>query len=460
MFCALRIPTKAAKWKARLENLLRVMKITGIEFDEGPILEGNNVVERGSFGPYTQSERLDIYHRHVKELIEKKAAYYCFCTQERLDEVRKEQVALKKPPMYDRHCRNLSAEEIEQKLAESSRKVVRQAIPLEGKTIVKDLIYGEISFNNEILDDQVLLKSDGFPTYHLAVVVDDHHMQISHVIRGEDWINSTPKHVLLYEAFGWEATQFAHLPNILNENKTKLSKRQGDVSVEDFLKKGYLPEALVNFVALLGWNPKTEQEFFTMSELITQFDLAKVNKAGAVFDIRKLDWVNGHYLRNKPNEELVELSKTFWKEEGIDVSKFDDKYLSAILDLEKERLKKLSEIPERTKYFFVEPEYDASLLVWKKSTPEDAKEKLSQLKEFFSTIEEDKLASVSLLEEAIKQFIAEHDFDNGSVLWPLRTALTGEEKSPSPFEVAAVLYLGWGRKGLISRLDRAVNKLA
>ncbi len=443
-----------------LENLLNAMKTTGIEFDEGPQMEGNSVIERGDFGPYTQSKRLELYQRHAKELIEKKFAYYCFCTQERLDEVRKEQTALKKPPMYDRHCRNLGAEEIEKKLAESSHKVVRQAIPLEGKTIVKDLIYGEITFNNEVLDDQVILKSDGFPTYHLAVVVDDHYMQISHVIRGEDWINSTPKHVLLYQSFGWQATEFAHLPNILNENKTKLSKRQGDVSVEDFLKKGYLPQALVNFVALLGWNPKTEQEFFSMKELIEQFDLAKVNKAGAVFDIRKLDWVNGHYLRNKPTEELVSLSKPFWAEAGIDVSKFDNRYLGAVIDLEKERLKKLSELPESTKYFFVEPDYDPKILIWKKSDAADAKEKLTLLQDFFAKADEDVLSSIPKVEEGIKQFISEHNFENGPVLWPLRTALTGLEKSPSPFEVAATLYLGWGREGIISRLKQAVNKLS
>ncbi len=449
---------QAREVEGALENLLSVMKTAGIEFDEGPNLEGSSVIERGQHGPYTQSKRLDIYKRHIDQLIEKKAAYYCFCTQERLDEVRKEQVALKKPPMYDRHCRNLSAEEIEQQLATAVTKVVRQAIPSEGKTVVKDLIYGDITFSNEVLDDQVLLKSDGFPTYHLAVVVDDHHMAITHVVRGEDWINSTPKHVLLYQAFGWEPTEFAHLPNILNENKTKLSKRQGDVSVEDFFQKGYLPEALINFVALLGWNPKTEQEFFTMQELIAQFDLAKVNKAGAVFDVRKLEWVNSHYLRQKSDQELVELCKPYWQEAGIAIADFKDEYLSAVVALDKERLKKISDIPENTKYFFSEPDYDAAMLVWKKSDAADAKDKLTKLKELFSSLPEEKFTAGSL-EEELKKFIEHNNSDNGSVLWPLRVALTGQEKSPGPFEVTATLYLGWGREGIISRLDTAINKL-
>lgn len=449
------------KVEGALESLLSVMETTGIEFDEGPKLEGNHIIEQGGFGPYTQSERLALYQRHAKELIAKGAAYYCFCTPERLDEVRKEQVALKKPPMYDRHCRNLSEEEIAKQLAESKHKVIRQAIPTEGKTIVKDLIYGEITFNNEVLDDQVLLKSDGFPTYHLAVVVDDHYMQISHVIRGEDWINSTPKHVLLYQAFGWQPTQFAHLPNILNENKTKLSKRQGDVSVEDFLKKGYLPEALVNFVALLGWNPKTEQEFFTMQELIQKFDLEKVNKAGAVFDVRKLDWMNNHYIRKQQGERLLTLSRPYIEVHGDDVfSKFPAVFIAAVLNVEKERINNLEQLSDPAlEFWFKEPQYDSQLLVWRKSDAADAKNKLNLLKDFFQSLDE-RLLTLGGVEESLKKFIADRNFDNGSVLWPLRVALTGLEKSPSPFEVASTLAIGWGKEGILKRLETAVNKLS
>ena len=231
-----------------VENLLRVMKHMGIEFDEGYYLDENNhVQERGDKGPYLQSKRLDLYQKYAEELIEKGSAYYCFCSEERLDEVRKEQMALKKPPMYDRLCRSLTKDQAAAKLEEfkaaGKRPVVRQAIPLEGSTTIHDLIYGEIAYEHKTLDDQVILKSDGFPTYHLAVVVDDHSMEVSHVIRGEEWIPSTPKHILLYQSFGWQAPQFAHLPLILNPDKSKLSKRQGDVAVEDFLKKGYLKDA-------------------------------------------------------------------------------------------------------------------------------------------------------------------------------------------------------------------------
>ena len=312
-----------------MENLLRVMHAMGVEFDEGYYLgDGGHIAERGEKGPYLQSKRLDLYKKHAEQLIENGHAYYCFCDETRIDELRKEQIALKKPPMYDRHCRNLSAEQIVAKQNELSANgkspVVRQAIPLEGQTIVPDLIYGDVTYDHTVLDDQVLLKSDGFPTYHLAVVVDDHLMEISHVIRGEEWIPSTPKHILLYQAFGWEPTKFAHLPLILNPDRSKLSKRQGDVSVEDFQNKGYLKEALLNFVAFLGWNPKTEQEIFSLNELIEQFDLSKVNNSGAVLDVNKLDWINGLYIRKLGVGELSDLLMPYWEGAGL-LSKRDEK---------------------------------------------------------------------------------------------------------------------------------------
>jgi glutamyl-tRNA synthetase len=451
------------KVEGALENLLKVMKSMGVEFDEGFYVKDDNTVgERGEFGPYLQSQRLDKYNQHAQELIKNKKAYYCFCSEQRLEDLRKEQVALKKPPMYDRHCRNLSDEEIEKKLNEfktaGKNPVIRFAIPLEGQTVIHDLVYGEITYDNKILDDQVIIKSDGFPTYHLAVVVDDHYMEISHVIRGEEWIPSTPKHLLIYEALGWQPTQFAHLPLIVNPDKTKLSKRQGDVSVEDFIQKGYLKEALINFVAFLGWNPKTEQELFTMEELIEQFDVDKINKASAVFDINKLDWLNSLYIRNMEIGELTKDLIPYWKQAGADTNKFPEKYLQAIALLERERLKKLSEIGERTHYFFAVPEYEPSLLVWKKSDATDAKAKLGMLMNVFEGLNESRLTKEDL-EEIIKNFIAEHNFDNGSVLWPLRVALTGMEKSPGPFEVAATLAVEMGKTEIINRLKIAAEKL-
>jgi glutamyl-tRNA synthetase len=453
---------QAREVEGALENLLRVMHTMGIEFDEGFYLDGDHPNQRGDFGPYLQSERLPQYQKTAQQLVEQGSAYYCFCSEQRLEDLRKEQVALKKPPMYDRHCRILAKEEVAKQLEEfkstGKNPVIRQAIPVEGKTIVPDLIYGDITFDHSVIDDQVLLKSDGFPTYHLAVVVDDHAMKISHVIRGEEWINSTPKHILLYQSLQWTAPAFAHLPLILNPDKSKLSKRQGDVSVEDFLAKGYLPEALLNFVAFLGWNPKTEQELFSLKELIEQFDLSKVNKAGAIFDLNKLDWMNGLYLRQLNDKQLAELLKPHWQNAGVTVANFKDEYLTAIAGLEKERLKKLSEIGERTAYFFSAPDCDANLLVWKKSTAEDAKAKLQGVHDLLSSFSESDFARENL-EAKLKDFIAQNGGGNGSVLWPLRVALTGQEKSPGPFEVAATIALGLGKDEILKRLQNAIAKL-
>ncbi len=444
------------------EHLLKVIKTMGIEFDEGFYLTPDGQVsERGEHGPYLQSKRLELYTKYAKQLVDEKKAYYCFCTEERLAELRVEQTALKKPPMYDRHCLKLTESEIQSKLedfkANGGNCVIRFFIP-EGKTEVKDLIYGTIQYENKVLDDQVILKSDGFPTYHLAVVVDDHAMEITHVIRGEEWISSTPKHILLYQALGWEPTEFGHAPLILNPDKSKLSKRQGDVTVEDYLKKGYFPEALTNFVAFLGWNPKTEQEIFSLQELTEQFDLTKVNKSGAVFDIHKLDWISSQYIRKVPTSDLAEKLLPYWKEGGIDTEKYSKDYFIGITKLEQERLKKLSEIGERTHYFFVEPEYEAGLLTWKKSTPEDANEKLQKLLILLNSLGESAWTKEGL-EKAIQDFIQENSFDVGSVLWPLRVALTGMQASPGPFEVASTLALGLGTGAVLKRIEKAIAQL-
>ncbi len=448
-----------------LENMLKVFSQMGINFDEGPYLENGHIKQKGEFGPYIQSERKHqgLYQKYANELLTNKKAYYCFCTPERLEEMRKEQTALKKPPMYDRHCRHLPEAEIQLKLQEirqaGKEPVIRFAMPLTGQTVIHDLIYGDITYENKILDDQVILKSDGFPTYHLAVVVDDHHMQISHVIRGEEWIPSTPKHLLIYEALGWKPTQFAHLPLIVNADKSKLSKRQGDVAVEDYINKGYLPEALINFIVLLGWNPKTEQELFSIQELVEQFDLAKINKSGAVFDLVKLDWISSQYLRRLTGQDLAQKLKPFWQQAGVDVSKFSDAYLEAIAELEKDRLKKLSEIGERTQFFFALPEYEAELLVWKKANAPDAKNKLLALWELFKQMDEKLLPTPANVQTALETFITQNNFDKGSVLWPLRVALTGKEKSPPPFDVASVLSLGLGKTEVLNRIQTAINKL-
>lgn len=461
------------KVEGALENLLKVMRTMGVEFDEGPYVDINgSIQEKGEYGPYLQSERLQKYQKHAYELIEAGKAYFCFCTEDRLAEMRKEQVALKKPPMYDRLCRTLTVEVIETKKSEFKQQgkspVVRFAMPLEGSTTIHDLVYGDITYEHKVLDDQVILKSDGFPTYHLAVVVDDHYMEITHVIRGDDWIPSTPKHILIYQALGWEPTLFAHLPLIVNPDKTKLSKRQGDVSVEDFLKHGYLPEALLNFVAFLGWNPKSEQEFFSFQELVEQFDLAKVNRSGAVFDDSKLDWINSHYIRQKSAKELVQLLIPYWQEANLLTATDGNitlqqlttvtntiEYLEAIAGLEQERLKKLSEIAERTAYFFTEPTFNFELLSWKKSTLADAKEKLNAIAALLEKQELTTLSNKENLEALLLAFIKENSYDTGSVLWPLRVALTGQAASPGPFEVGSTLALGLGKEALIQRIKKA-----
>ncbi|HMQ02203.1 MAG TPA: glutamate--tRNA ligase [Candidatus Doudnabacteria bacterium] len=453
---------QARKTEGAIENMLAVLQKMGIEFDEGVRVVNGKLTEVGEFGPYTQSNRLDLYHSYVQKLITEKKAYYCFCSTERLDELRKEQTALKQPPMYDRHCRKLTEEEALAQLAKfetaGKKPVVRQVIPEEGQTVIQDLVYGDISYEHALLDDQVLLKSDGFPTYHLAVVVDDHSMKISHVIRGEEWIPSTPKHILLYQAFGWEVPLFAHLPLILNPDKTKLSKRQGDVAVEDYLKKGYLPEALQNFVALLGWNPKTEQEIFSQEDLITQFDLAKVNKAGAVFDTAKLDWMNGMYIRSLPGEKLVKLLSPYFEAQGINLNDYPEEFLLTVVSIEKERLKYLAQITENTDFYFNQPKYDEELLVWKKADRADAKHKLGLVKEFFRNLPNEDF-EIETLEAKLKIWIEEQDFEVGNVLWPLRVALSGLAKSASPFELAACLHKNGGKDNVLDRIQIAIEKL-
>jgi len=282
-----------------VENLLSVFDWLGLTFDEGPHAGGE-------FGPYVQSERLDLYRRHVEILARTGHVYPCFCTTQTLEEIRANQAAQNRIPMYDRRCRRLDKGEAEKRIVAGEPHVWRMAVPERRDVLVRDLIRGEVRFESAALDDQVLLKSDGFPTYHLANVVDDHLMQISHVIRGEEWLPSTPKHVLLYEFFGWEAPQFAHLPLLLNPDRSKMSKRSGDVAVEDYRKKGILPEVLINFVALLGWHPSDDREIFSLSELVREFSLERVGKAGAVFDQTKLLWMNAEYIKAQSDEALFE----------------------------------------------------------------------------------------------------------------------------------------------------------
>ncbi len=442
-------------------NILKSLHWAGFEPDEGVKLEcitdsGDCVVtQEGKDGPYIQSERLEIYKKYAQELVDAGHAYYCFCAPERLSELREKQQAKKLPTGYDGHCASIDPKEAEKRAKAGEKCVIRMKMPKTGETIFRDNIRGEVSFKNELIDDQVIMKSDGYPTYHFAVVVDDHLMGITHIIRGEEWISSVPKHIQLYKYFGWDVPEMAHLPLLLNPDKSKLSKRQGDVAAEDYQKKGYLPEAMINFVALLGWNPGTEKEMFTLAELIEEFDLSRVGKAGAVFNIEKLDWFNKQYIKKLSDEELAERSRPWFDESGITtMENFTEELLKKAIVLERERVTVLSELPDAVKFVFRTPDYPADLLVWKKSSKNEVKNVLPGLAELMNTISVHDW-NREKLEEKIVEWIKEKEYSTGSVLWPLRVALSGQEKSPGPFEIAEVL----GKDETLARISSAADRV-
>jgi glutamyl-tRNA synthetase len=409
-----------------VQNMIESLKWAGIEFDEGPGKDGG-------CGPYVQSERLHLYAQYAQQLIAQGNAYYCFCSSERLDAMRAEQVAQKLPPAYDKRCRNLTPQEIADNKAVHPHAVIRMKVPLEGEMTFNDLIRGPVTFSYKNVDDQVLMKSDGFPTYHLAVVVDDHCMNISHVIRGEEWLSSTPKHILLYQYFGWHAPQFAHLSLLLNSDRSKLSKRQGDVAVEDYRNKGYLPEALVNFVAFLGWNPGDTREIFSMHELINDFSLAGVSKAGAIFNIEKLDWLNGQYIQKMTGAQLLTRVKPLLEEQGLATR--DDAYLAAALELLKERVTVLPDFLSNGAYFFTAPaSYDEKIVAkaWK---PETAL-LIKALVNLFAALP---VFDAGTIETALREYATQHSLGMGAIIQPLRLALSGVGQGPAVYQIAALL---------------------
>ncbi len=417
-------------------NLKKMLKFFGLKWD------GKVVV---------QSKRLSIYKQHAEKLVAEKKAYYCFCTKERLEELRKTQQAQGLPPGYDGFCDGLSEAEIKNKIEQGQTPVIRFRIPKTGQTEFNDIVRGRVVFDNKLLDDPIILKSDGFPTYHLANVIDDQEMKISHVIRGEEWLPSAPKHLLIYQALDFAIPEFAHLPLLLNPDRSKLSKRQGDVAVEDYLKNGYLPETLLNFILLLGWNPKTEKEIFTFKEMLHAFDLKNINKSGAVFDLKKLDWLNGVYIRHKSIKDLAKLCRPYFSRAGI---RANLKILEKVVATEKDRIKKLSEIVDSTAFFFAEPKYQSELLIWKKSKPRDIKKNLICLREKIETLPKSAF-NQKKLEEEIMALLNETGIGTGDMLWPMRVALSGRQASPGPFEIAAVL----GKKKTIKRLNFAISLL-
>lgn len=424
-----------------VENLEEMLKFFGLDWDEGPVF---------------QSKRTEIYMKYAKQLILKESAYLCFCTPERLERMRHEQEAKKMPPKYDRHCLALSKEEIADLVAKGTPYVVRQRIP-EKELTFTDLIRGEVTFNGKDVDDQVLIKSDGFPTYHLANVVDDHEMEITHVIRGEEWLPSTPKHIWLYEALGWKHPEFAHLPLLLNADRSKLSKRQGDVAAEDYLKKGYLKEAIINFIAFLGWNPGTEEEIFSMDELIDRFSLDRVQKGGAVFNIEKLDWLNGQYLRLKSPEELGELilpylQKESWYRDQLVIQLSPEQKKNFVIAVQP-RMKTLQDAALMLKPFLLDEfEYRMDLFLNEKMKVDKAMAVMA-LENSIPALEAlDDYSSEESIKTSLVAVIEKLGLKNGQILWPLRVALSNEEFSPGVFEMAHVL----GKTTTLKRLKAAL----
>jgi len=421
------------------QRTLQLFKDFGLNYDEGPDVGG-------PYAPYTQTERLGIYQKHIKELIEKGHAYYCFCTQERLDEVRTRQKVENKIPRYDQHCLNLSPEDIQKNLYNHLPYVIRMKIPQNQTVEFNDLIRGKIKFNTADLDDQVLIKSDGIPTYHFAVVVDDHLMNISHIIRAEEWISSTPKHILLYQYFGWEIPQIAHLTVLLDPTHSgKMSKRHGSVFAQQFLDDGYLPDALLNFLMLLGWNPGDEREIFTLDEFVKEFSIEHLHKKSAIFDRKKLDYFNGLYIRNLTNNQLLPYYKKF-------LPKATDSQINALIPVLKERIVKFSDLTTSLKFMFEDPDYSVDLLLKKGTDPSFAKTMLLETKNFLSTAKEFEFLKI---QESLLSLIKNNNWNTGEYFMVLRVAICANQFTPPVVEMLPIL----GRESVVKKLNIALSKL-
>ncbi len=422
-----------------VENLVSSLEVMGITYDEGP-------EKGGEYGPYFQSQRLDIYRKYIDELIEKGHAYYCFCTKETLDEMRAEAQKEKNFFKYDRRCHRLTKEEIQAKLDAGEPYVVRLKMPDERIFTFNDLVRGEVSIDVKQVDDQVILKSDGFPTYHLAAVVDDHLMKISHVFRGEEWLSSTPKHIFLYECFGWTPPQWVHLPLILNKDKSKLSKRKNDVAVETYLEKGYNKEALINFIALLGWHPAEDRELFTMDEIIKEFSIERVNKAGAVFDLTKLEWMSRMYFRSSNLQSVADYAKTQFEKAGIDISD-NDKYLR-VIDKAREYITTIDQIIEHSEMY-----YSLGELEEKDAEMLDNEESQTVLKFMAKAYDSENVLSPDELNDITKESIKEVGIKGKKFYFPLRLALIGKGHGP---DMPAIYHI-LGKEEFINRIKKAIK---
>ncbi len=442
-----------------VENMLKTLHWAGISPEEGVMLQDGIVTEHGSKGPYTQSKRLDIYRKHVDQLLETGHAYYAFDTVEEIDAMRtRMQQAGNPAPRYDssvrmemRNSLSLPAADTQARLAAGEPYAIRMKVDSARVITFQDDIRGKVEFQGAVVDDQVLLKSDGFPTYHLAHVVDDHLMDIDIVIRGEEWLSSLPKHLLLFEAFGWHAPRYAHVPLLLNQDRSKLSKRQGDVAVEEYIAKGYLPEAVLNFLAMLGWNAGTTQELFSLNELIEQFSLERVQKAGAVFDVEKLDWLQGQWMRRFPLEEFAQRILPIVAAEFPAAA--EDDHFEQKAALIQERITFFPEAPSMLGYFYADPTVEKELLAnpKQKVTPEMLPELLPALLDTLENVAEAQWEEETL-QEKLEKLAETMGWKKGQVLWPLRAVLTGLPFSPGAYEVAAVL----GKETTLRRVRNAL----
>ena len=427
-----------------VDIIYRTMEKTGLIHDEGPDKDGG-------YGPYVQSERQrsGIYMEYAKKLVEKGEAYYCFCTQERLDSLKKN-VNGEEIMAYDKHCLGLSKEEVEANLKAGMPFVIRQNNPKEGTTTFHDDIYGDISVDNSELDDMVLIKSDEYPTYNFANVVDDHLMGITHVVRGNEYLSSSPKYNRLYEAFGWEVPVYVHCPTITNEEHKKLSKRSGHSSFEDLLEQGFLTEAIVNFVALLGWSPAGNQEFFTLEELVKEFDYHNMSKSPAVFDMTKLRWMNGEYLKKMDFEPFYAQAEPYLK--AVITKPLDLKKIAAMV---KTRIEVFPDIAAQVDFFETLPEYDPEMYVHKKmkTTKETS---LETLKEVLPLLEAQEDYSNDALYETLAAYVAEKGVKTGFVMWPIRTAVSGKQMTPAgATEIMEVL----GKEESLERIRKGIALL-
>ena len=430
-----------------VDIIYRTLEATGLVHDEGPDKDKG-------YGPYIQSERQasGLYLKYAKKLIESGDAYYCFCDKDRLATL-KTSVGEdgKEITMYDKHCLHLSQEEIQANLDAGKPYVIRMNMPTEGTTTFVDELYGKITVENKELDDMILIKSDGYPTYNFANVIDDHLQEITHVVRGNEYISSSPKYQRLYEAFGWEAPKYVHLPLITDENHKKLSKRSGHSSYEDLVEQGFLPEAIVNYIALLGWSPEDNQEIFSLDELIKNFDYHKVNKSPSVFDITKLKWMNGEYIKAMDNEKFYEMARPYVKE----VIK-KDLNLETIMDMVKTRIETFPEIGDMIDFFQELPEYSPEMYTHKKMKT-NSENSLEILKELLPILEETDDYSVQGLHDTVFEYIKKKEIKNGQALWPLRTAVSGKQMTPAgAFEIMEVI----GKEESLERIKKGIELLS